>query len=158
MTPAGLPDGIAGLRAQLAAGALDVAQALALQRPACEADGWHCVVALPDDAGEPPQASLPLAGVGLAHKDIFVLPGHVPECGARHPWPDAPVRAATVIRRLAAAGSRPLAALAARTRAIPCRAIRSTRTRRWAARPAARPWRWPRAFAMARWARTRRGR
>ncbi|BAO67832.1 amidase [Bordetella bronchiseptica] len=111
MTPAGLPDSIAGLRAQLAAGALDVAQALALQRQACEADGWHCVVALPDDAGEPPPASLPLAGVGLAHKDIFVLPGRVPECGARHPWPDAPVRAATVIRRLAAAGSRPLAAL-----------------------------------------------
>ncbi|KDC11167.1 hypothetical protein AZ19_1177, partial [Bordetella bronchiseptica E012] len=75
MTPAGLPDTIAGLRAQLAAGALDVAQALALQRQACEADGWHCVVALPDEADEAPPASLPLAGVGLAHKDIFVLPG-----------------------------------------------------------------------------------
>ncbi|WNQ40003.1 hypothetical protein PVZ87_10405 [Bordetella pertussis] len=61
MTPAGLPDGIAGLRAQLAAGALDVAQALALQRQACEADGWHCVVGAARRRGRA-AAGIPAAG------------------------------------------------------------------------------------------------
>lgn len=151
MTPAGLPDTIAELRGLLLRGELGVAQALNLQRRAFENDAWHCVVSMLD-AGDEPPVSLPLAGVGLAHKDIFVLPGRRPECGARHPWPGAPAAGesaagpvaakpsaaqppatepsidepsmakssvasapaamASVIARLAAAGNRPLAALA----------------------------------------------
>lgn len=135
MTPAGLPDTIAGLRSMLLRGDVGVAQALSLQRRAFENDAWHCVVGLLE-IGDVPSVSLPLAGVGLAHKDIFVLPGRPPECGARHPWraasaasawaapawaaPASAVEAsasdasapASVVTRLAAAGSQPLAALA----------------------------------------------
>ncbi|MBV7485935.1 amidase [Bordetella sp. BOR01] len=111
MTPAGLPDTIDGLRRLLAGAELSVDEAIDRQQRAFAADTSHCTVSL---LGGAPAAdrSLPLAGVGLAHKDIYTLPGRVPECGAGRPWPDSPPVAATVIRRLQTAGSTPLAALA----------------------------------------------
>ncbi|HYG43627.1 MAG TPA: amidase, partial [Bordetella sp.] len=111
MTPAGLPETIEGLRRLIAGAELNVDEAVSRQRKAFAADKGHCAVSLlaASSAADP---ALPLAGVGLAHKDIYRLPGRVPECGAGHPWPDAPPMAATVIRRLQAAGSSPLAALA----------------------------------------------
>jgi len=109
-TPAGLPASIAGLRSLIQRGELTAAEALALQRNALERDAWHCVVQrLPEAA--PPRTDLPLAGVGLAHKDIFRLAERIPACGSAHSWLHAPERPATVIGRLARAGSRSLAAL-----------------------------------------------
>lgn len=110
-TPAGLPGSIAGLRALIERKALTPDEALALQADAFRSEPWHCSVQqLPIAASL--QREGPLSGVGLAHKDLFRLPNRVPECGATHPWPAAPARAASAIVRLARAGSQPLAALA----------------------------------------------
>ena len=110
-TPAGLPGSIAGLRALIERKALSPDEALALQADAFRNEPWHCAVqALPIAPGL--QSAGPLSGVGLAHKDLFRLPNRIPECGAAHPWPEAPARAASAIVRLARAGSQPLAALA----------------------------------------------
>jgi len=111
MTPAGLPDTIHALRQLLANAELSIDEALVRQRRAFAADTSHCAVSLLP-ASPPADPALPLAGVGLAHKDIYTLPGRAPECGAGRPWPGSPPLAATVIRRLHAAGSSPLAALA----------------------------------------------
>ncbi|WP_338881222.1 amidase [Achromobacter veterisilvae] len=114
MTPAGLPAGIAALRAALLRGDVGLGDALSRQRAAFAADSRHSAVSVFAPPKQLPDLSLPLAGVGLAHKDIFMLPGRAPGCGtdraasaSRRPGP-----AATLIRRLDAAGSQPLAALA----------------------------------------------
>jgi len=110
-TPAGLPGSIAGLRALLESRALTAGEALALQGNALADDRWHCMVQrLP--VASAPRLSEALAGIGLAHKDIFRLSNRVPECGAAAPWPRAPSSPASAIARLAQAGSQPLAALA----------------------------------------------
>ncbi|WP_144637808.1 amidase family protein [Bordetella genomosp. 13] len=110
-TPAGLPSSIAALRALLNGGDLTVAKALAMQARALAADRWHCVTQrLPDEIA--PDLALPLAGVGLAHKDIFRLPGRIPECGAAQPWARAPEAPSSAVSRLTDAGGRALAALA----------------------------------------------
>ncbi|MGE8686572.1 MAG: amidase [Achromobacter sp.] len=113
MTPAGLPDGIAQLRAALRSGEVGLRDALSRQHAAFAADTRHSAAAVFDTPAELPDPALPLAGVGLAHKDIFQLPGRAPGRGTDPAA--APARpagaAATLIRRLAAAGSKPLAAL-----------------------------------------------
>lgn len=113
MTPAGLPTSIAGLRKQLLMGHLSVEEALARQRMAFATNSLHCSAALLAPPTQPPDVSLPLAGIGLAHKDIFVLADRRPGCGA--PEPARQTRAsgtpATLVQRLNAAGSAPLAAL-----------------------------------------------
>ncbi|OZI74605.1 amidase [Bordetella genomosp. 12] len=109
MTPAGLPASIAALRAALAGGELSVADALAAQREAFARQRWDCVANLLP-APPIPARNLPLAGVGLAHKDIFVLPEHAPHCGAGYAWPGAD-EVSPLVQGLAAAGAPPLATL-----------------------------------------------
>jgi len=113
MTPAGLPAGIAELRAALLKGDIGLRDTLSRQRSAFAADPRHSAAALFDLPVELPDVALPLAGVGLAHKDIFMLPGRAPGCGTDPAIPTPPPAgaAATLIRRLDAAGSRPMAAL-----------------------------------------------
>jgi aspartyl-tRNA(Asn)/glutamyl-tRNA(Gln) amidotransferase subunit A len=53
----------------------------------------------------------PLAGVALAHKDIFTLQGRAPGCGADRGHADASSRAAEVIDQLTRAGAVQLATL-----------------------------------------------
>lgn len=111
-TPAGLPPTIEALRARLGKGELTVAEALTAQHEALRRDGWECVTHLQDLPVVCPHVSLPLAGVGLAHKDIFVLPHRLPGCGVGHPplgW--HPTGRATVVQRLVSAGAPPLALL-----------------------------------------------
>jgi Asp-tRNA(Asn)/Glu-tRNA(Gln) amidotransferase A subunit family amidase len=111
MTPAGLPAGIAQLRAALLRGEFSLGEALSRQRAAFAADTRHSCCALFDPPEKLPDLSLPLAGVGLAHKDIYALAGRAPGCGTQ-PGAAAPqASAATLIRRLDRAGSLPLAAL-----------------------------------------------
>lgn len=111
-TPAGLPSTIEALRLRLRNGELSVAESLTRQHDALRGDAWHCVdhvEALPPSW---PSLSRPLAGVGLAHKDIFVLPHRQPGCGAGRPpsgWQSS--GPATVVQRLSTAGAPPLAML-----------------------------------------------
>ncbi|MDQ2148338.1 amidase [Alcaligenaceae bacterium C4P045] len=117
ITPAGLPDSIAALRAGIAHGDYTAIAALNAQRDAIAHDGGHCVAALLDlPAAIDPAA--PLAGVGVAHKDIFDLAHRAPGCGrdalaiaTAQAADAAPVRHACVVQRLNDAGALPLAAL-----------------------------------------------
>lgn len=109
MTPAGLPDSIAALRAALLRGDIGLGEALAAQRQALARQTWHCVAGLLPPVADP-AVERPLAGVGLAHKDIFVLPDRAPQCGAGYAWPGAGP-AAPVVQRLSAAGAPALATL-----------------------------------------------
>src|SRR5690606_9347666 len=72
LTPAGLPASIGALRALLESGDLSVAEALVRQQQALRQDTWNCVEQVTDLPSVLPDLSLPLAGVGVAHKDIFV--------------------------------------------------------------------------------------
>lgn len=114
MTPAGLPDAIPELRAALRRGDIDLRDALSRQHAAFAASPLHSATVVFDPPKQLPDPALPLAGVGLAHKDIFRLQGRAPGCGIdpAHWAAPAPGAAATLIRRLDAAGSQPLAALA----------------------------------------------
>lgn len=106
------PPTIAGLRQALAEGRLTAGQAIAGQRLDLQrADAQlHAVVDLLPDAPVP--ATGPLAGVGLAHKDIFDLPGRAPGLGRGH-GARVPGRAtAAVLECLSRHGATQLATLA----------------------------------------------
>ncbi|WP_447918220.1 amidase [Achromobacter aegrifaciens] len=111
MTPAGLPPSIAELRAALQRGEVGLQDALSRQQAAFAADTRHSCATVFDTPQRLPNLSLPLAGVGLAHKDIYTLDGRAPGCGAKPARAAARAPAATLIRRLDRAGSQPLAAL-----------------------------------------------
>lgn len=67
----------------------------------------------PDDTARRPEPSAgPLAGVALAHKDIFDLAGWAPGLGQTHGRPAPNLPAATAIDRLAKAGATQLGTLA----------------------------------------------
>lgn len=111
MTSQQLAVTLTGLRRQITSGACTAAEALQLQQQTLfkYAQRWKCVThTFPLSATT--DSTLPLAGVGLAHKDIFAMRGHLPECGTAHTQ-SLPRTSATVIRRLERAGSHPLAAL-----------------------------------------------
>jgi len=111
-TPAGLPTTIAALRGLITTGELTVADALACQHDAMRRDPWHCATQIEALPAQMPEATLPLAGVGLAHKDIFVLPHRLPHCGVGHPplgWDSSTV--SPIVQRLTGAGSTTLALL-----------------------------------------------
>lgn len=106
-----LPITIQGLRKALLAGELDIGAVVQEQyRRAKALDAeYHCVTRFHQQA-KPHEAGC-LAGVGLAHKDIFQNGGEAPHCGRPEPVASLPA-SATVLERLAAAGAVNLAALA----------------------------------------------
>lgn len=107
-----LPATLKGLRQAISQGELSVSQAISIQREilARHADQWQCVTHV-FAAGEDPDPALPLAGAGLAHKDIFAMQGRLPWCGT--PAPVATAGPVTpVVQRLEQAGATTLAALA----------------------------------------------
>src|SRR5690606_37796311 len=81
-----LPATLTGLRQALSRGDFSVPEALSAQRHALErhANHWQCVTHL-FAADSSPDPALPLAGVGLAHKDIFAMRGRLPHCGTPSP-------------------------------------------------------------------------
>lgn len=110
------PPSIAGLQRAIAQDHVTACQAIERQRMAMQrADrNFHAVVdALPAEL-MPAAATGPLTGVGLAHKDIFDLPGRAPQLGRGHAIDnEAPGRtAATVLERLSRHGAAHLATLA----------------------------------------------
>ncbi|HWL27403.1 MAG TPA: amidase [Burkholderiaceae bacterium] len=111
VTPAGLPTSISGLRALIASGELGVDESIALQHQAvAQHDSFRCVSNhFERDAGSAPRAQ-PLAGVGLAHKDVFHMSGTSPDCGMNQPRRVSTDEAA-VTHRLKREGSSVLAAL-----------------------------------------------
>ena len=104
-----LPSTLTALRAQLAAGTISPGAALARQRAALAHDRWHCLTHIFGDASAAP-ADLPLAGIGLAHKDIFAIGERLPHCGTANPVEAGGARTPAV-RRLESAGATTLATL-----------------------------------------------
>lgn len=74
------------LRRRILDGTITVSQSLAeQQRHLRGASSWHClnhVFPIPQTLPDP---TLPLAGIGLAHKDMFLIRDRAPQCGARVP-------------------------------------------------------------------------
>ena len=109
-----LPNTLLGLRRALAQGSLSVPEALQAQRQRVrELDAvYGCAVSIPDEPQPDPTHQAPLAGVGLAHKDIFDTDGHRPGLGHDLGGP-APERChAHALQRLRGAGASHLARLA----------------------------------------------
>ncbi len=108
-----LPPTLVALQAAIRDRRIGIADALAAQvaRLIALADATHCVVEALPVATETVAAG-PLAGVALAHKDIFMLQGRVPGCGADRGHADVSSVAATVIDQLTGAGAAQLATLA----------------------------------------------
>ena len=107
-----LPDTLTGLQQALARGELSSTESLTAQRNRLkELDKKvHAVIALLPAQGKPASAGS-LAGIGLAHKDIFNTAGRMPGLG-RDKGSAAPgLQAATVIQRLAGQGAAHMAAL-----------------------------------------------
>jgi len=73
-----LPSTMTELHDSIVAGDIDTNLSLKLQRKAVEQDKWSCVVDIFSIDKNIPDGDLPLKGIGLAHMDIFVLPGHSP--------------------------------------------------------------------------------
>lgn len=111
MTPARLPSTISGLRALIAQGGVSVDEAIRAQADVLNGeDRYRCIThrfALPKIY---PASRLPLAGVGLAHKDIFHMSGRSPDCGTGRSFRASRKNAAT-IKRLQDQGATLLAAL-----------------------------------------------
>mgnify|MGYP000001641000 FL=1 len=99
-----LPDRMVQLQAQIRAGQISTQQALLAQVAQGRAlrGQYACVVdELPMTA---PEAG-PLAGIALAHKDIFDLQGRLPGCGVQHGAPQMGLQPAAAITALANAGA-----------------------------------------------------
>jgi aspartyl-tRNA(Asn)/glutamyl-tRNA(Gln) amidotransferase subunit A len=112
MTPAGLPSTISALRGLIVKDELSVDEAIRLQRRALDAgDQYGCITYrfAPDPA--PPKKIRTLAGIGLAHKDIFHMLGRAPDCGMGRPY-RASTREAPVVHSGRENGATVLASLA----------------------------------------------
>jgi Asp-tRNA(Asn)/Glu-tRNA(Gln) amidotransferase A subunit family amidase len=110
-----LPDTMTGLQHALACGEWSVVEALDVQRQRMQqqAGRFHCVVR--DLAGPQEDVALPqgsLAGVGLAHKDIFDLADWRPGLGRDHGAASPGLSPAPAVDRLTRSGATPLATLA----------------------------------------------
>jgi Asp-tRNA(Asn)/Glu-tRNA(Gln) amidotransferase A subunit family amidase len=112
LAPSSLPPTLTGLRQSILAGDLSVQEALDVQRAHIAAGdrGLNSVVHLHQNIATPPK-SMPLAGVGLAHKDIFVTAHRKAGCGWRQMPEDQPDQTASALLHLEAAGAANLAAL-----------------------------------------------
>ncbi|GAA5233059.1 amidase [Verticiella sediminum] len=109
-----LPDSVAGLRAALREGTVSLPAALDAQHRRFR-DGaarYGCATdVLAHDASRLSDPTLPLAGVGVAYKDIVAVAGRQPRCGT--PWAqDTGVAEATAVQRLRMAGAHGLGMLA----------------------------------------------
>jgi aspartyl-tRNA(Asn)/glutamyl-tRNA(Gln) amidotransferase subunit A len=112
--PATLPRTILGLRRALEAGTIGLTDAAQAQvaHMADRHAAWRCVTQLRSVPMVSPSAGM-LAGVGLAHKDIFDTPERAAGCGRPEKTAHAPAADGSVaLQRLAQAGALDLAALA----------------------------------------------
>jgi Asp-tRNA(Asn)/Glu-tRNA(Gln) amidotransferase A subunit family amidase len=109
-----LPNTAVGLRAAIRQGDVSHDQALATQARLFDraARRWQCVTHTLPLEKQSANANLPLSGVGLAHKDIFDLPGWRPGLGRGLGCADSTVKQAQAIEQLQAAGALNLGALA----------------------------------------------
>lgn len=109
-----LPDSILGLRNCLASGEIAARDAIdrQFQDFARLGSATFAAVSCLPKPDQLPQASAPLAGVGLAHKDIFNLAGRRPGLGRDRGTKDPDVVTATAIARLEGAGAITLGTLA----------------------------------------------
>jgi aspartyl-tRNA(Asn)/glutamyl-tRNA(Gln) amidotransferase subunit A len=114
-----LPHDIAGLRSWITAGRISVAEALSIQRDSIRSgDRFIHSVARFCDGTLPQDASAPLAGVGLAHKDNIACGEFAPGNGLPESLrPHAAPPMAPVIARLQAGGAEQLATLVMAERA-----------------------------------------
>jgi Asp-tRNA(Asn)/Glu-tRNA(Gln) amidotransferase A subunit family amidase len=110
-----LPDTMAGLQHALACGEWSVVQALDAQRRRLRQHAGRLNFVVRDLAGSQDDASAPqgcLAGVGLAHKDIFDLAGWRPGLGRDLGAASPGLATAPAVDRLTRQGATPLATLA----------------------------------------------
>ncbi len=105
-----LPATISDLRTAIASGSIDPTHAIERQHQRFGADAWHAVVDCFAPASTQHAVAQPLSGVGLAHKDIFVLPDHMPACGS-HGKPAFDAAPSPVVQRLQQAGASNLGTL-----------------------------------------------
>lgn len=103
-----------GLQREIASGRLSVRDALAFQRHRVAAIDRqaHCVVSVPEEQPGDTEPEGPLAGIGLAHKDIFDTRDHRPGAGHDGGGPAPGRLAARAIERLRGRGATHLARLA----------------------------------------------
>lgn len=103
---------MSGLQRKIRRKELSVAEALAHQssRLPFLAREYRCVVHA-HDLSQQPQIEGPLAGIGLAHKDIFETARRRPACGTAQSLPGHASGDAPAIEQLAKAGAANLAAL-----------------------------------------------
>lgn len=112
---ADLPDTLTGLQRALARGEWSVPAALDAQRARLFQHGGdtHCVVEhLPGSAADTGKSSGALAGITLAHKDIFNLAGRRAGLGRDRGTADAGLPAASAVARLTRQGATQFATLA----------------------------------------------
>lgn len=108
-----LPPTLVQMQRLIAQGELSPAEALQVQRERVAAldARFHCVVSVPQPTPSDECPTGPLAGIGLAHKDIFDTEGHRPgighDAGAQTPG----TRNARVLERLRQSGAAHLARL-----------------------------------------------
>ncbi|MDB5966401.1 MAG: putative amidase [Polaromonas sp.] len=109
---ASLPSTLTGLQQALGRGELSCGEAIASQYERLDAlDGrFHAVVETLRPEPQPPRIGR-LSGIGLAHKDIFDLPGRRPGIGHDRGGAAPGLPAAAVISQLTAHGATSLAAL-----------------------------------------------
>ena len=107
-----LPPTIAALTRSLVRRDLSVPEALKYQADylASHVDEFGSIASL-HDTNNDIEPRGPLAGVGLAHKDVFDLAGRSPRCGALIAPRELPERSAHAIAKLTGAGASNLAAL-----------------------------------------------
>ena len=104
---------ISGLQRRLGRNEFSVAEALAHQSKLATqiAARYQCIVHM-HNMPERARTTGRLAGIGLAHKDIFETENRRPACGSTSQLPGPPTGNAAAIERLARAGASNLAALA----------------------------------------------
>lgn len=106
-----LPSSLVELRRAIADGTIAPADALRIQGARVGDDKWNCVIHTFDPAGSTLDSARPLTGVGVAHKDMFVMRNHQPLCGSRSA-PDFSPTASPLVQRLSDAGATTLGTLA----------------------------------------------
>jgi len=122
-----LPNTAVGLRAAIRKGEISHEEAVTAQEHHFARAGarWQCVTHHLPVAMSPPKADLPLSGVGMAHKDIFDLPGFKPGLGRGFGSADATVTQAQALEQLQSAGALNLGAVTMAEDA--CSAVAQTR-------------------------------